>query len=470
MIDIETKNNLSGLPETWDDSDLKLSQNAGEYRPKKRVSFAFKFFITSLILFLIAGGLVVFSILKKGASFSENRIVITSTGPGSITSGENGQIEITISNNNNSPVTEAYIMATYDSGEDAKGGKNMVNTQVEIGEVLANTTITKTFDFSIFGAEGVVKEIKPVFYYKLPSAREEFGGAIFTKESNPVSVVLKSSPVSINVKSLKEIHQGYTATFTISVRNNTGNEIKNLIVSARNPNNFTYASSSVEPFSNSPSWKIASLSANSQKEIIMTGVISGNIGDAPTFTFYTGLKKEDANNINGATNTLSNFDNYSLDIDNVYSKVEKTINIAGQYLDMYLSSEPYASDNTVTAGQVITLELTYRNNTAFPIDNLVLQAKLIGDEIDMTNSAVQDGLINYQDKSFMWNKDTAPELSRVPAYGSGKLRLNVRVNSKAPLGSVIRLVAFGQGDRNSEDNVSNLQDISLDKSWIVSSN
>ena len=61
-----------------------------------------------------------------------------------------------------------------------------------------------------------------------------------------------------------------------------------------------------------------------------------------------------------STNTLSNFDNYNLDIDNVYSKVEKTINITGQYLDIYLSSDDYDSQNTITAGQVMSLELTYK--------------------------------------------------------------------------------------------------------------
>ncbi len=470
MNDIETKNNIINIPESWDDSDLNLINNNGEWKPKKRMSFTFKFFIISLIIFLVAGGVVLFSILNNGASFSENRIVITSTGPGSITSGENGQIEITISNNNNTPITEAYIMTTYDTGEDASGDTNMVNKQVDIGDILANTTITKTFDFSVFGAEGSIKEIKPIFYYKLPTARSEFSGGEFTKESNIISITLKSSPVSINVKSLKEIHQGYEATFTISIRNNTNNEIKNLLVSARNPNNFTYASSSLELFNNNPSWKILSLPANSQKEIIMTGFINGNIGEIPKFSFYTGLQKEYANNTNDATNTLSNFDNYDLNIGNVYSKVEKNIIITGQYLDFYLSSEAYASQNIISPGQTMTLELTYQNNLGFPIDNVVLQAKLIGDEIDINNLAVQDGYINYQDQSIIWDKNSAPELSQIPAYGNGKLRLNVRVNSKAQNGSVIRLILFGQGDRNAEDNVSNIQDISFDKSWTVSAN
>ncbi len=470
MIDIETKNNLSDIPENWNDKDLNISNINGEYKPKKRIGFTIKFFIISLLTFLVSSGFVIYSILNRGASFSENRIIINSAGPGSITSGENGKIDIIISNNNTIPIVNSYIMVNYDSGENSNGDKNLTNKQIEIGAIPANTTINKTLDFSVFGAEGIIKEIKPILYYKLPVSSPDFKGTEFTKESNIVSVILKSSPVSINVKSLKEIHQNYTATFTVSVRNNTQNEIKNLIVSARNPNNFTYASSSIEPFSNSPSWKIVSLPANSQKEIIMSGVIVGNIGEAPKFTFYTGIKKEDATETNIATNTLSNFDNYSLDIDNIYSKVEKTINITGQYLDIYLSSDAYASNNTVTAGQVMTLELTYKNNTGFPIDNVVLQAKLIGDEIDISNSVAQDGLINYEDKSFIWNKNTAAELSQVPAYGSDKLRLNVRINNKAPNGSIIRLVVFGQGDRNSEDNVSNLQDISLDKSWVVSSN
>jgi hypothetical protein len=61
--------------------------------------------------------------------------------------------------------------------------------------LFGKSTITESFDFSIFGSEGSIKEIKPILFYKIPKSKAEF-----TKESNSLSIVLKSAPVIINVK------------------------------------------------------------------------------------------------------------------------------------------------------------------------------------------------------------------------------------------------------------------------------
>ena len=60
----------------------------------------------------------------------------------------------------------------------------------------------------------------------------------------------------------------------------------------------------------------------------------------------------------------------------------------------------------------------------------------------MENSSIQNGLINYEDKSFIWNKNTENELSQVPAYGSGKVRLNIRIKNKASNGSILRFIVL----------------------------
>ncbi len=464
MIDLETKQNSSYIPEKWEDSDLNILNINGEHKSKKKLSFTYKLFLFSIFIFLIAGGAVLFSFINKGASFSENKIVVSSTGPGSITSGENNKIEVIISNNNNIPLTEAYIMATYDSGENIDGSRNLTNKEIQIGDILSNTTITKSFNFSIFGSEGSIKEIKPILFYKIPKTKAEF-----TKESNSVSIVLKSAPVIINVKALKEIHQGHVATFTISVKNNTKDNIKDLIISARNPHNFVYATSSLMPFNDVPSWIINNLPANSEKNIIMSGKIDGNIGEVANFSFFTGIKKEDATSTNIATNTLSNFDNYNFDISNIYSKVEKNILISGQYLDIDISNDLFSSNN-ISPGQTIIIEMIYRNNTAYPLDNLSIQAKLITKDIDIENSLAEEGYLGEENNLFVWDKSSKVDFAQIPAYGTGNIRLRVRIKNEAKNGDLFRFVVFGKGDRNSEDNVSNNQDISIDKTWIVSSN
>lgn len=407
------------------------------------------------------GGIVTFTLLNQSSSFSERKLLIDSVGPGSITSGESGEIKVNLTNNNNSPIKEAYLTIMYDSGENITGDKNIITQTVEVGDVLAKSEKEATLNFSIYGSEGMVKEIQPILHYKLADSKAEF-----TKNSSPVSIVLKTSPVSINVKALKEIHKDYLATFTITVKNNTGNNISDLLVTARNPHNFIFASTTYTLLNNTPSWKIANLAAKESVNIEMTGKITGEIGEKLNFTFYTGLTK----NINTQASSsveLSNFDNYYLNIDNVYSKVEKSVLITGQYLDFKISEGKYANESTLTQGEVVTLNLDYKNNTGFPLSDLSFALNILGDNIVKDSLRVTNGFYDQVRNTILWNKNSALDFAKLGAYNQGSLQIMFRVKNEAELGSQIRIIGNASANRNSEDNVSNQQDTSIDKTFTI---
>ena len=184
--------------------------------------------------------------------------------------------------------------------------------------------------------------------------------------------------------------------FDIFVKNNTSKDLQNLIVSVRVPNDFIYASSSMTLLNKNPSWLLQNLSAGSQMKITMTGKLVGTIGTNENFTFYVGTSNKDSNlsSDNVTSNTKSStssskltnnsFDNYNLSITNVYSQISKSILLADQYLDIKMSSDTY--DQNVSAGDNISLEFVYKNNLNFPIDNVLISAKLSGNMIDTINT------------------------------------------------------------------------------------
>lgn len=452
-----TKEEIVDIPESWDDSEFKVKLT--ETKPRKKMDFVTKFFLISLGVFVLAISVLLFSMLNQSSNFSEKRIVVSAVGPTSITSGEDGNITVTIDNNNKIPINEAYIIATYDSGENSSGAKNLVNRRIEIGDVLPRTSITKSLDFRVFGAEGIVKEIQPVLYYKVPKSKAEFN-----KQINLVTVAIKTSPVSINVKNLREIHQNHEMTFSITVRNNTPNRINDLIVSARNPNDFIFSSSSLDLKDNSPSWEIGSLNGNSERTITMSGKLIGEIGSTPAFTFFTGVSDLEKNNT--ATNTEHTFDNLNT-LDNIYSKVEKTVLITGQYLDFFISSDNSNENYTLRPGSNLFLELDYKNNLAFAIDRVAFTATLFGDSFDFNQIQAQNAILYGNNGNIVWSENSSPEFIRIPAFGTGKMYLNIRIDNQAVEGSEIRLVLKARGERNYEQDVSNEQDISFERVWRV---
>lgn len=458
MIDPKDKDNLENIPQTWDDKDL--GQNIPHHHTGKNFSFVNKFLLVSILVFIFSTGLFLYSFFSTNNSFSENKIAISDFGPGSLTSGEEGEITVTVTNNNDTPLLDSYILTKYDSGESSSGNTNLETKKIQFGDILPRTVVAKTFPIVLFGAEGTTKDISPILFYKLAKSKAEFN-----KDGNVVTIILKSSPVTINVDSLKEMHQNKEEEFKITLNNSTINDIKNLLVSVRTPNDFVFKSSNLPILDNTPSWVIASLPAKSSKSITMTGKFIGPIGTYPSLTFYTGTNNLEKSTTTSSSTGLNNFDNFNPGIDNVLSRLERKILIGGQYLNLNIISDNSNGD-PLKSGQLLILEIAYKNVLSFPIDNVRIDAKITGN-IDVVNSVAQDGFFDPKEKTFFWDKDSLPALSKVsPAY-EGKLRLQIRIPNNAKDGETIHVVLSGIADRNGEENVSNYQDVSLEQSWKV---
>jgi hypothetical protein len=369
---IKTQNEtVKKIPESWDDSDL----GDFKYHPEEKhgMSFSLKFFLISFGIFLLVGAFVLYSLFSNNSAFSVNNIDFTMSGSASLPSGEPGSISLKIENKNKTPISDAYVIIQYDSGENVSGAKNIVAQKIEVGSILANDFANKSASVVLFGNEGASRQVSGTFFYKINGSNAEFN-----KLANPISITLKSSPVIITVESLKEFHQNNNYTINLKIKNNTPKDIKNLIVSVRPPNDFVYASSSQARYNNNPSWLIQNLSSKAEKQISFSGKLTGDIGATDQFTFYAGTPNSIATT---SSSTLGNYDNFNLSLDNIYSQVQKNILISGQYLDVSLTDDSTNGAQTVSPNDLIMLDFTYKNNLNYPIDNLVITAKLTGDGI-----------------------------------------------------------------------------------------
>jgi len=444
--------------ESWDDRDLTSYDSENK---KKGIGFTIIFFLFSFFIFILAVGFAWYSFNNNSSAFSQNKIDFFINAPVSIDSGSDAQIDFSITNKNASALSDAYIVVTYNSGDTSSGNKNLITQKIDLGEILPNISVNKSISASLFGNEGDSKEIDSTLFYKVTSSKAEFNIV-----GTPINVLIKSSPVSIVVDSLKEVHQNNNFQFTLTVTNNTNNDINNLLVSVRAPNDFVYASSSLSTYNSNPSWLISKLSSNQKQVITFSGQLTGPLGESDAFTFLAGLPKISSSTSSSST-ALNNFDNYNLSLDNVYSKVEKSISIAGQYLDVAITSDGTSGSGMVSAGDLIYLEFTYKNNLALPLDNLVFMAKLSGNAIDVDSIDAGAGSYDPDNNVVVWDKSGMSELSQIPANGTGVFNLKFKIPSDAVSGSNIRIQIYGKGDRSSETGVSSDQNLSIDRNWVV---
>lgn len=448
------------MSESWDDSDL--GDLAHHDSPKKTMSFSIKFFLVSFGIFILAAVFVVYSFMRNSSSFSANDINFNISGSASLPSGEPGSINLSIANKNNVSIDSAYVIVQYDSGENVSGAKNLVSQKIDLGEIVSGGVQNKSISVTLFGNEGSAREIIATLFYKIEGSNAEFN-----KTTNPLNVLLKSSPVIISIDSLSEFRQNNINTFNLTIKNNTPKDIKNLIISVRTPKDFIYSSSSNPLYNNNPSWLVGTLSANSQKQISFSGKLTGDIGETAQFTFYAGTPKT---NSTTSSSTLGNYDNFNLSLDNIYSQLEKSILISGQYLDISITGDSTNGSQKVSPGELITLDFTYKNNLNYPLDNLVITAKLSGNGIDESSTQAVQGIYDKDLNNAVWNKATLSSLSQVGANSTGKFRLQIRTVKSLTGDNIIRLQVFAKGERNSEKDVSNEQNMSFERVWTVGSN
>ena len=444
------------VKENWDDKDLPSYDSENK---KNGTGFAVKFFLFSFLIFIFAALFAWYSFSNNSISFSQNKIDFFINAPVSVDSGSETDIDFSITNKNTSALSEAYIVVTYNSGDNSSGNKNLITQKIDLGEILPNTSVNKSISITLFGNEGDSKEISSTLFYKVPASKAEFNRA-----GTPINVLIKSSPVSISVESLKEVHQNNNFQITLTVTNNTDSDIKNLLVSVRAPNDFVYATSSWSTYNSNPSWLLPKLSPNQKQIITFSGKLTGPLGEADKFTFLAGLPKSSSKS---STTSLNNFDNYNLSLDNIYSKIEKTISIAGQYLDVEITSDGTYGSGTVSASDLLYVEFTYKNNLDLPLDNLVFLAKLSGNGIDLNTVSPELGSFDPDNNVVVWDKISMPDLAKIPANSTGKFKLKFKVAKDAIQGSKIRVQIYGKGDRTSESGVSSEQNLSIDKTWIV---
>ncbi len=435
---------INTIPESWDDSDL------GEFKYRlKENSFSFKFFIISLILFLITSSILAFSIFRNYSSFSEKQVDISITGPASMSSGQIDNFNILVLNKNPIPILESYIVLEYNAGKSVSGDDSPVSKKVYLGNILSKSSNATTVDMTLFGAEADTVDIKATLFYKVSGSNADFNKSI-----SPIRILLKSSTVTINVNSLDEFRRGSINNINIKIKNNTNTDLKNILVLARAPSDFVYASSSEKLYNNNPSWIIDNLPANSEKSIDLYGKLTSNIGEIETFTFFVGTQDQQNPNNNLAS---------------IYSKTEKKIKITGQYLDVSVLSDSTNGEDIIYAGNTINLDFSYKNNLDYPIDDVVFVIKIDG-PVDFDNSYAIMGAINKSEKSAIWDKSTMAGLALIGANNTGKFSIKLRVLKNVGYEKALNIKVYAQGKRASENSVSSMQDISLERKWTIGSN
>ncbi len=222
-------------------------------------------------------------------------------------------------------------------------------------------------------------------------------GAILGRE--PVVVMDLSAPESILNGQDFEIHTTY--------QNISGNDLDEVRFIFEVPETFTLNNS--EPKLENNIFTANNLSVGQERIAIFSGSVVGQ-----DYSFFT---------IKGIAQIQIGGEWYDI------NTKSHTVSITPSPLSMKIFLE--SSDQTLSPGQRLNYRVEYMNNAQDTLEDVVLEAKLIGDMFLMS-SVESNGFFNSQTRAITWTASNIPQLQELGVRESGSANFSVSLRPDYP--------------------------------------
>ncbi|MEI6553072.1 MAG: hypothetical protein WCO09_00730 [bacterium] len=397
----------------WDEKAEQEGIPKIEYGNRGNKGNKFYSFLKGLVVFaviflLVAIGVAYYYFKINPNTISSSNIDISVSGPVTVSAGQELDLDVNIFNNNPSGIEAADLIMTYPEGTRSADDKetSLITDRIPIGDIPAGGTERVTAKSILLGEEGSTKNINVALEYKLPGTN-----SLFLKEkSYPMGI--GTGPVSITVDSIKEITPEQNTKFVVSVKSNSSDIIKSVVLKADYPFGFDYVDAEPSPSSSNNNWRLGDIVPGEVKKIEVNAKIFGQANQERTVRFSAGTAQ--SNDPNSIATTFASF--------------SQTVNLKAPFLGADVAINGSGDEITVAnSGQFILGEVLWKNNLDVSIHNVLIEGKLTGSIIDRGSINVPNGFYKSDTDMFYWEKSNAPEMEDVAPSQSGLAHFNMKV-------------------------------------------
>lgn len=422
---------MPGAPEHW-----KPEAQVLEKPRRPRMAGTTLFLIGAVSFFVLAGIATATVLFLGGRSVSADNVDIIIEGPTTIEGGETVSLLVTVKNDN--PVAIAGAMLAIDFPEGAFASTNQTEPLGHVTEVLgdieAGASVRKTFRATFFGAENQKIVVPLSVEYTTGNSN-----AVFVKK-NDYELVLGTPPVSLVVTTLTEAASGQPFTTSVVVRSNAATPLENVAVQMKNlPFGYQVTATTPEPVGENL-FAIGRLMPGEEKEVRITGLLSGEDGDERVFTFDVG--------------TLGIEEPPTLDV--FYTRQTALVRIAKPFLAVNLTLDrSLESSMVVPSGATVQGNVSWVNTLATSLTDGSIAVTLSGSAFDPASVSVVGGFYRSSDRTIVFNRERTPTLARLEPgdTGSGTFSFSTKTGSAlAALRNPVMMLEVAVSGRRVGDN------------------
>ena len=370
--------------------------------------------LAGVALILTAISWLGFIIFNPDASFSTQSIKLELKGQQSIASGDEVIYILEYKNVEKVILRNVEIIFRYPDGFEFIGATpsptNNFNSSWQIGDLAKNQSGKIEIKGKLIGEVGSIKTINATASFQ----PENFSSAF--KETGSFSGQITSSILEIELTGPDQILPEKKATYKISYRNNSEQDLTNIKVLVEYPANFIFQESTPTPFARpedarnlNNQWLIENLEKKQEGEIEITGGYTAEL-DANQANF-----KVQIGFLDQAT------EKFSLQQEKIV-----TTEIIQPNLSLSLIINGSAQNQPINFDQALTYSLVYKNLGQKDLDEVSLSVALDSDILDWETLEDKNGGIIDGDK-ISWTKDQISELDLVRPLTEGTIDFSIRV-------------------------------------------
>lgn len=380
---------------------------------KKGLPMSVIFLIAAAGFFVVAGLAAALILFLGGRSVSTDRISISIEGPAAVAGGEEAPLFVVVKNQN--PVAATGVSISIEFPEGAYSADNpsepLAHYAADLPDIPAGDSARESIRAIFYGAEGeeVVIPIRVEY-------RAENSSATFVKEEEH-RLAISSSPLSVRVTATDGVASGQPVTLTASVRSNAPSRLEDVGVEVAYPFGFTLSDASPAPAGTL--FRLGAMNPGDEREIRLTGVLTGQDGDERVFSFSAGvLPSPEARSIAKP----------------VYAIAQAPVRIEKSFLGVALSlNGSQAETIAVPAGEEVQGVLTWSNSIESAIADGRIVIALSGDALDPSSVSATSGFYRSSDRTVSFTPDTEQGLANLAPGDSGNGSFRFRLKDASEL-------------------------------------
>ncbi len=402
-----------------------------------------RFFVFSLIFFILALGALAFSVFRGAVTLSSKNVDLEIAGNTFVSGGEELPIKIEVLNKNSADLLNVVLVLNYPRGAVDMEEGDTVRVERKLGVIPGGKGRAENFSVVLHGEQGMLHNIKAVLTYNLDGS-----SAVFQKESS-FDVLINASPIELTFDAPVAISPDQTFTMTLRNRFMGENLLPNVRVRVDYPNGFIYQSSVPAPISGDNIWTLGDLQSGNEQVVYIRGRIVGQIGDEKSFRVYVGTPENEIDN----------------KIDLTYSSTIHTLQLSRPFIasNIFVNGE---SEDVVAVpiGQNVNGSISWENASGERITDAVFELLVEGEGADFSRFNASSGYFDRPSRTVFWNSQSNPALSVVQPGQRGQLSFNFPMLQNSNL-SDIKLTLSIRGvfpDRGyTEERISSIDEISI---------